>query len=333
MGKTERGALLVCVVAVATAGAWATWPHHTSSMRRDGNNPPARRLAVKWPSPPPPTVGAVKLSASVAKSAVAPQRTLRDLFRGATDYAAFANSLRADAKRGRPDAQFYLAQALRYCQQNLGRFFIVPGGRTRTLNEAQERWATRPEGEQQEIVVIYKRCHAFLESPELGTSLNEWPQWLDKSVASAYPPAEMEKALVSGDADLLANGHVSEQDRDLALKAVQSGDPQVLWEMSNFVNQGNGPRQNLLTSSWQLLACERGFDCSAQADWVRSACTYDLNCSEGDTGVAYLKRQLGENAPEGEALANQIGAAIDSKDWSKLPSYLWTNPPAALSQY
>ncbi|HEY6483953.1 MAG TPA: hypothetical protein VIY54_10560, partial [Steroidobacteraceae bacterium] len=98
--------------------------------------------------------------------------------------------------------------------------------------------------------------------------MNEWPQWLDKSAAGAYPLAEMEKALVSGDADVLSTGHQSERDRDLALKAVQGRDPdpQILWQMSNFVHQGDDPQQSLLTGAWQLLACERGYDCSAQAE-------------------------------------------------------------------
>lgn len=268
-------------------------------------------------------------------------------FKHATDYAEFARRIRGDAESGKPDAQYYLEEALRYCEQNLTGYFGLGSKHPQTVDQVQARWASyhtrNPEMRQQEILDIYARCHAFLDDPAVRPELDEWRHWLDLAADNGVPAAESLKAKVllneyqmtqyslnpspTTHVDPTAPAKVHE----LALNALQSGDPQVLWQMADLV--GVDHPQQLLTGdaalvplAWHLLACERGFDCSANAEWLRGACNQGATCAPGETGQQLLEQTavgLGGNWEDVKRLAREIGATVDTKDEAKLPSYLW----------
>lgn len=282
---------------------------------------------------------AAPLSTPAARDDKAPSqpaavKDLRAAFKAAVDYAAFADSVRGAAQAGDSSAQYYLAESLRYCQQNLSRFFMAGGKPARTLNEAQVRYAGRPAGYQEEIVEIHARCHAFLDDPERWTQLEEWRTWLDRASSEDYPLAQSKKAglmhadalvaAVSSDPTVHSDPEAAATAQGLALEALKSRDPEVIWNMVNLVDDGqtSSDKAGVLPAAWQLLACERGYDCSAKAEWVRSACDYDPLCNPGDTGQQYLERHLGDNLDQAKQLAEEIGAALDREDWSKVRSYL-----------
>jgi hypothetical protein len=89
--------------------------------------------------------------------------TLRASLRESRDYAQFVHGLAGAAAAGDPRAQYLSARALKYCADELRRFFRDPAGRVRSLNEVQVQWARMPSGYQQEITDVYDRCHAFLD--------------------------------------------------------------------------------------------------------------------------------------------------------------------------
>jgi hypothetical protein len=172
---------LILIVLVAAAGvAWAVFDH----SRIKGESPPAQANSTKSTTAAPNVVTAQKPEHVTPESAVA--KDLRTQFKEASDYAAFADTLREAAQAGDPKAQYLLAEALRYCQQNLSRFFLVTGKPPRTLDEAQQRWASRPAGYQQEIVEIYTRCHQFLDDAQRRAQLDEWRAWLDDASTEGY---------------------------------------------------------------------------------------------------------------------------------------------------
>ena len=115
------------------------------------------------------------------------------------------------------------------------------------------------------------------------------------------------------------------QSHDLALSALQSGDPEVLWVMSELVDETSQPqdRAGVVPGAWRLLACQHGYDCSAQADWLRNACSITSICTPGETGQEYLQSTLGNNFDEAQALANDLGGKIKARDWNSLPRHLW----------
>lgn len=312
--------VLVGVATALGAVAWMVGLHFASIT-------PARTPIAEPPVSTAPVAAATTNTGPSAISEAVAAKDLRTEFQTANDYAAFADSLRGAAQSGDSSAQYYLAESLRYCQQNLSRFFMKSGKPVRTLDEAQQRWANRPAGYQAEIVQIHSRCHVFLEDPERLGELDEWRAWLDKASTEGVPLAQATKAdlmridaliaSVSTDPGVHFDPQAAATARDLALEALKSGDPAVIWMMQDFVD-GTGA----LATAWQLLACERGYDCSARAEWLRAACDFDQLCNPGDTGKQYLERQLGDKLDAARQMAQEIGAALDRGDWSKLPAYL-----------
>jgi hypothetical protein len=326
----------VAILLAVGAGAWYLRGH----QRIEGETPISRGQIAPYV---PATAKGAEQTPSIerSKTPTAPRDIQKD-FKRANDYAEFARSIRAEAEAGKPEAQYFLEEALRYCQQNLSRYFLVPGRRARTLDEAQIRWATKGPGisqemMQQEIIDIYSRCHVFLEDPSARAQLEEWTSWLDKASGNGYPLAEGIKAILlagetriaelSRDPTIRADPEAMKRAHELALNALQSGDPAVLWQMADLVDETGTPQDKLgvMPGAWRLLACDRGYDCSPQAEWLRSRCNFDPQCTPGESGQQLLARNLGDNFDEAKRLASEIAAVVDSKNRDKLPTYLWGN--------
>ena len=258
--------------------------------------------------------------------------TLRQRFREAKDYAQLVKELGPSAVAGNAEAQYVTAEALRWCGQTLKLYFIRPGGQTRTLDEVQARRATQPAGiSQDELAAIYTRCQGFLKDPDLLKSTGSWDEWLDKSVSANYPAAMAEKArLLDADISLGRVPHdqsaadAEDQARDLALLAVQSEDPDAVFFMSDWVRASNRtPAENAtLISAWKILACQKGYDCGPNSDFMKSLCDWDVQCADGQSYVDYFQRQLGTQYDDALVLAQSIDHAIAAKDVQAIRSHL-----------
>jgi hypothetical protein len=270
---------------------------------------------------------------AVAQSLVEP--TLRQRFREAKDYARFVEEIGPMAVAGNAEAQYLTAKSLRWCAQTSSLYFVRPNGEVRSLEDVQARAAARPVGiSQQEITTIYTRCRAFLESPELRKMAASWSQWLDKAVDAGYPAAIAEHASIL-ESQLLLDSHsqlpherhevdAESQARDLALSAVESGDPDAIFSMSDWVRAGQRTENETATliSAWKIVACQNGYNCSPDSDWMHSVCNWDPQCANGRTYTDYLQRQLGSQYDDALRLAKSINEAIVAKDAQALKSYL-----------
>ncbi len=258
----------------------------------------------------------------------------RARFHGAHDYSLFVGTLTSAAAAGDPDAEYLTAKALRYCAENLTRFFRRPDGSSKTLDEAQVRMAKLPHGYELSNE-IYAHCRAYLDDPALLRTTAHWETWLDKAVAANYPPAQIEKADILRTADLLRDSaNASGGDvipptagpaRDLAFTAVLSGNPDAIFGMANWVDgtKHSQDEYQSLVSAWELLACQRGYDdCGSNSQLLRSACMFDPQCSNDSNVVDSLQRQLGSRFDDARSLAESIGRALDAKDRAAIESYL-----------
>jgi hypothetical protein len=156
---------------------------------------------------------------------------------------------------------------------------------------------------------------------------------MDRATATGYPQAVAEKDNETRVAATIAeaakpNGRDASEALNraasLAVSAAASGDPDALIKMQDWVNpktHGDEEYANLV-SAWQLVACQRGYDCGENSEWLRALCVYDPQCASGQTFTDYLQRHLGERFEVVLNLAAQIQAAVAAKDTTAIESHL-----------
>jgi TPR repeat protein len=261
--------------------------------------------------------------------------TLRQLFREANDYAFFVKDIRPRAAAGDAEAQYLTSQALRYCALTLQLYFRPIHGQVPILKEVEARRIRRSEGiSHEELADIYTRCQGFLQQPELLTDSGSWKQWLDKAVDAGNPAAMAQKALIIESNAMKSSlsqlphapveADVRDQAKDLALTAVQSGDPDAIFLMADWVREGTRSAEENATfiSAWQILACQKGYDCGQNSNWMRSFCAGQVQCADDRTYIDYFQRTLGNQYADALNLAKAIDQAISAKDVESIRSYL-----------
>ena len=262
--------------------------------------------------------------------------TLKTRFRNAKDYAHFVAEIQPMATAGNTEAQYLTAKALKWCAQTMHLYFIKPNGEARTFVEVQARYAARPAGiSQQELTTIYSRCQGFLENAELGKITDSWSEWLEKSADGDYPAAIAQRA-ADLEAQLTLESHSSlphedrgvdaeAKARELALSAAESGDPDAVFLMSDWVRAGNRTDAETATliNAWKVLACQKGYDCGPNSDWMMSVCSWDPQCANGGTYIDYLQKKMGGTQyDDALRMAKSIDEAITAKDTQTLRLYL-----------
>ena len=110
------------------------------------------------------------------------------------------------------------------------------------------------------------------------------------------------------------------QPRQLLRDAAASKDPAVLYEIASdqaLLHRTDSRAQNEINYvAWLYVACQRGLDCSSNADWIRLSCNPRIsNC---DGGTATLMKMAGDNWPAVEQRAQEINTLIDADRWDEL---------------
>ena len=319
------GALAIVVGVLMWQPNATLTPRSSSEDHQDPRHPPTRA------SPTSPASAQSEVSASTSTM------ELRTQFRESRNYAEFVRGLSGRAAADDLIAQYLTARALKYCNDsaNLHKSFRNPDGSTRTRNEVEVRVGKYPVGLQQEILDAYDRCQEFLTNPSQTNATTAWESWLEKASTAGYPPAQSLKADVSRQAELMRDAaNASPGDvvpptagpaRDLALTAVISGNPDSIFEMMNWVDGTKHSTEDYgdLAGAWGLLACQRGYDdCGPTSQWLRSVCSWDVQCADDNSVIDSLRRQFGNRFDDVQNIANAIGRAIDAKDQAAIQSYL-----------
>jgi len=92
-----------------------------------------------------------------------------------------------------------------------------------------------------------------------------------------------------------AEANQMEAARNTALNAIQSDDPEALHDMTDWIECANRTSEECgnLAMAWQLLACERGYDCGPGSQWLRSACAWDPQCPTDESVQNFFERNAG----------------------------------------
>jgi hypothetical protein len=312
--KLNFAGLAGLVALVTIAGIWRL---HASRAQPPGVATKTVLLSAA-PSPASPAANADR-QASRPISAVDP----REARKKATDYRQLVKVLLPLAQSGSAAAQYELASALHYCDDNWrAHFFSRSTGAERTLEEMRQLYMKLPENTQDLLKEAYQRCHSFEgDLSQLKTSND----WLDQAAKAGYPPAIFMKAdlmlqthLIDGDSAAL------QQARQQAIIESASADPAVLFGMADFVDGAGKSREQAgqLISAWWLLACESGYDCSAESAAIKGICTVDPQCADKPTLVEEIQRANGASFGQVQLLTEQIRAAVNSHNPDEIRKYL-----------
>jgi len=250
---------------------------------------------------------------------------------GANDYWAYAHQVLPAGKAGNADAQFYLSRALERCDED-NRLYFQRRGQRLTLDEGLQ-YAVKRHLSIEVAQSVYEKCHQFQEndSAEFGSAAD----WLAKATAAGQPLAETttaSKLLVqemqqnfprAGD---VPNPNTSPKienasdPRSLFRSAVVSKDPEVLFVIGD--SQGlldpASSDSNTRRFAWWLVACQRGFGCSENAEWVKKSCGDDAGCRSASSPSDRVRSLAGDQWPEVQQRAQEISAALDADQWDKL---------------
>jgi hypothetical protein len=312
------------VVVAWFASSNAPAPHGAASEQPKAQLTANERTVVR-PAAPPTQESRQPPSRTGLKSETS---SLAARLHASDDYFQFVESVIGDARRGDRDAQYYVFEALRFCDIGY-RSYFKGRGRNRTLDEALT-WASTsgPLLDAEEARDIHRKCHRLKE--ENGSQFGMADTWLNEAADAGHPLAQAAKAfkllaettraptgMPSNDSAVSADQAV-----ELLRHALRSKDPSVLWTVGDLAKplSGDAVAAERLQWVWRLAACQRGYDCSEAAGWYRFACRLDPQhlCQPGEDGLDYIRRVTENEFIEIEREARDINAKVDADAWSEL---------------
>jgi hypothetical protein len=255
----------------------------------------------------------------------------RTLFQQSTNYWKLAQKILSAANSGNADAQVYLSKTLTYCSE-LNKFYFQHRGTRLSLDEGLQYAAKRnlPYDIAQKV---YERCHDFNDNDT--ASLGDPAEWLARATSARQPLAQALTAsaiLMQNSTEQLKkasgvanpdNAHFVAGDADpfaLLRDAVRSRDPEVLFNIgeAQALRHSANADGNTVRYAWWLVACERGFDCSANADWVKTSCGGTNECASAQDPTDLVRNLAGENWPAVQRLAADLNAKMEGGQWDEL---------------
>lgn len=328
--KPVQVVLIIAVVISAGAAGYFSLRGSgqvTSVRAASQNNKPSAPSATPRQAPP-------------GRGMIAPPRPVaaayRKQFAESRSYYDFVRNAFPAAKAGNPEAQFYLSEALGFCRRGYQRYFrkASPDLPTPSLEEEIGNWTEHFPYLIGVIRNVHDKCHDLMENGVAQWGTRE--DWLAKATDAGLPAAQARAAellLVDEVAQNPPTVKSREQDpRALLRSALESDEPTALLVAGTFlriIDEINNPRLNDAQVAkertenqfaWWLLACDRGYDCSANSPWFGEFCAGDPACQAGQTNaVDYIHlvadlRQLGDL----EQRAKELNAKVEARAWGEL---------------
>jgi hypothetical protein len=255
----------------------------------------------------------------------------KKLYDAAQNYWDVAHAALPAAKAGNAEAQFYLSRVIEQCEID-NKMFFRRRGQTLSLDEGLQLAANRNVSVAL-AQTIFERCHQFLTSD--ATELGSSSEWLAKATRAGQPLAEATTAskilLQTMMQNFARDGGVPNQDpkpelesgadpRTLFYQAVKSKDAEVMFMI--------GEAQGLLYPSrsdtdvtrfaWWLVACQRGFDCTADGRFVKQACAEFPDCQSAAGPTDLVRSASQDKWPEVQQRALEISTMLDAGQWDEL---------------
>ncbi len=258
-------------------------------------------------------------------------KDLGRLYRKSTNHWEYAHSVLALASNGDPNAQFYLFKSIDFCNENL-KFYFTHKGRSLTIDEGLQ-YAVQRKLSLEIAQSVFEKCHEFSEHDiaELGNP----SEWLAKASKAGQPIAQavtaekilsqtQQQAFVSNGATPDPSPEAAIQSslsaKELLRAAVTSKDPEVLFrigEAQSLLNPGS-QTTDIDRYAWWLVACQRGFDCSARGDWIKATCIDLPACASSNNPSDHVRSLANDQWPEVQERAKEINDKLDASQWNEL---------------
>jgi hypothetical protein len=270
-------------------------------------------------TPPDASPGVV---ADEISTAAASKSAYRARLEASKDHWNFAADVFPAASAGDPAAQYFLSRALRHCDREF-RFYFIRGNKRRTLDEAMQWASTRVGLEAEEAREIHEKCHRLQDGSNPFGTADEWlssSKEMDFDLALLDSALQLaEKAWRSGDTE---NVEIRNEAKRLALQALTSKDPEVIFNMGDLATLflGDTDKASKEQWVWRLAACKRGYECGQDAKWYQYQCRYDPNCQPYESGVDFIRRTNTEDFDDIERRANDLNSRLDANDFDWLGS-------------
>jgi len=246
------------------------------------------------------------------------------------DYGALIDKLLPLAEDGNAKAQYDVYEATTYCQERV-RFYFTRRGRRLTLEEGLA-WAIERNVSYETAQAVHKQCGKFLEMDPKDQS--GAVNWLNAAAKQGYAPAQSALAAkiledqqrrgfasASGIATAASTESLdrTKSATELLREAVKSRDPEVLFTIGEMIPLIHPTAAEVDSErlAWMALACERGFDCSAQAEWVVASCL-SAECQSINSPNEVVRILAGDRWIEVRARARELGASLDAGRWDQL---------------
>ncbi len=278
-----------------------------------------------------PKVGAPSDS-STAEQSGQPTSTLSERLKTSTDYWEFANQLLGAAQSGEPESQYYLFRVLEYCRDR-GSFFLKKGTKVLTPDEVLQ-YAARRTIPQHFAQVAFDRCHEFLTDDSDGIGSED--KWLASAAKAGVPEAQADaamkliifrqaKGMTDSGGEALPGYEsklpIDETPESLLREAIKSRSPHVLARIADAlpaIGNPNSPDLDTERYALLLLACERGYDCTSDAEWVQASCGFNPHCSAYSDSTQRVMELAGSSWPAVQERAVELGQKIDVGAWDDL---------------
>lgn len=247
------------------------------------------------------------------------------------DYGVLIDKLLPLAEDGNAKAQYDVYKTMAYCQERV-KFFFTRAGRRLSLEEGLA-WALKRNVSYETAQAVHKKCRKFIDTDPKDEQ-SAAVDWLNASAKQGYAPAQSALAAKIVEEQVRrgfenASGVAASPSTDpldhtksateLLSEAVKSRDPEVLFTIGEVMpllhpTAADSGSERL---AWMALACERGFDCSAQAEWVVNSCL-TAECRSINSQTEVVRILAGDRWHEVQARARELGASLDASQGDQL---------------
>jgi hypothetical protein len=312
--------LTVALIAIfgVSAGAYflsrrAEQPHTGSAPAAPVKSSGAAESRSSWPA---------QVRPATAPLSVLPTRADVDELDALDEVAA----LRDSAHSGKAEAQYRLYELLSGCESEYS-YYFSRGDKVLTKDEAAARMEALASMDEY-AVGVYRTCHRLMEErPELVANAREWQE---KALAQRSPRAQTARAAELLAAAAVANPaagkaaapNAEREAKALLSSAMASGDAQVLWTLGELRPALGGAAEDTNKERWamELAACDRGFACGPDAQWVKRYCKSDPAslCPINANAEEMIRSKTASDFEMIKMRAKEINALIDSGRGSEL---------------